>query len=575
MKRLKNKFYKILFPLERSDLYKSLILFLTVLLTTFLELIGISLIIPILTIFTGNDYLEYIKYLPFQDNNSKEEVLILILILFSIIYFIKFLTMGFLAFFQSAFSYSIYYRVACKLFKKYLSQNYIFHLKSNSSELIRNLTSECNLYSFGVVYPLIKLISEIIIFISIISLLFYYNLIASSLSVFFFSISGLLIYKATSFSLKSLGEKRFVHSAGMLKQINQGLGVIKEIIIYKLNNFFSNQFKEHVLLYSKASRMRDIIVEFPRLILEFLVVIIFVVTIYIFLKQGKNISEIFVIIGVFAYASVRLLPSIVKIIKSFQTIKYNFPVMDLIYNELNLPNNHINELPIDQKNDFNFKKLEFKNVGFSYFTLDKKKKIFENLNIEINEGDKIGICGPTGAGKTTLINLLLGLLNPTEGNFLINSEKVENNLSHFQNKIGYVPQQVYLADESLIFNIALDEKNNADIEFIQKIIDTLDLSELINSFPNKLETKVGERGSRISGGQLQRLGIARALYRKPSILILDEATNSLDQDIEQKIIKSVFNNDLVKTIISISHRESSFEYCNKIFQVENNKLKKL
>ena len=174
-----------------------------------------------------------------------------------------------------------------------------------------------------------------------------------------------------------------------------------------------------------------------------------------------------------------------------------------------------------------------------------------------------------------MINLLLGLLKPTKGNFLINAEKVENNLSNFQSSIGYVPQQVYLADESLIFNIALEEKNNADIKLIQKIIDTVNLSELINNLPKKLYTKVGERGSRISGGQLQRIGIARALYRKPSILILDEATNSLDKDIEQKIIKSVFNNDLVSTIISISHRESSFEYCDKIFELDDGKFKEL
>ena len=572
---MKKIFHKILYPLERKDFYKSVILLITVLLTTLLELIGISLIIPILTIFTGNDYLEYIKYFTFLENNSKEEILVAILFIFSLIYFIKFLTMSFLAFFQSAFSYSIYSRVTCELYKKYLSQNYIFHLKSNSSELIRNLTSECNLYSFGLVYPLIKLFSEIIIFISILCLLFYYNLLASSLSLLFFSITGFVIYKSTSFGLKSLGEKRLLHSAGMLKQINQGLGVIKEIIIYKLNNFFSDQFKEHVLLYSKASRTRDIIVEFPRLILEFLVVLIFFTAIYIFLKQGKNISEIFVIIGVFAFASVRLMPSIVKIIKAFQSIKYNFPVIDLIYKELNLPSNQSKKFQVEGNNDFNFKKLKFKDVSFSYYILDKEKKIFDNLNLEINKGDKIGIKGPTGAGKTTLINLLLGLLKPTKGNFLINAEKVENNLSNFQSSIGYVPQQVYLADESLIFNIALEEKNNADIKLIQKIIDTLNLSELINNLPKKLYTKVGERGSRISGGQLQRIGIARALYRKPSILILDEATNSLDKDIEQKIIKSVFNNDLVSTIISISHRESSFEYCDKLFELDDGKFKEL
>lgn len=305
------------------------------------------------------------------------------------------------------------------------------------------------------------------------------------------------------------------------------------------------------------------------------IVLIFFFAIYFFLKQGNDISKIFIIIGVFAFASVRLLPSIVKIIKAFQSIKYNLPVVNLIYNELNLPDHFLTKSIVCKKNNFDFKNIKFKDINFSFFNQKKEKKILENLNFDLNKGDKIGIIGPTGTGKTTFVNLLLGLLTPTKGKIFINSELVDNNLSFLQSKVGYVPQQVYLADESLLFNISLEEQNMADIKLVNTIVKTLDLEGFINSFPNKLYTKVGERGSRISGGQLQRIGIARALYRKPSILVLDKSTNSLDKKVEQNIIENVFNNEIVNTIICISHRESSFKYCNKIFKLEDKKLKEI
>lgn len=560
---------KILFPLNKKDYLKIIVILILVLITTSLEILGISLIIPILSIFVGEDYLEYTKYLFFIKSNDKKELLTLVLILFSFIYFLKFIIMVILAYTQSTFSYSIYTRLSKRIFRKYIYENYLFHLKSNSSELLRNITSECNLFSFGIIYPFIKLVSESIILIAISTLLFLYSPTSSFLVITFFMISSILIFKITSMNLKEMGASRQFHSSRMIKQVNQALGSIKEIIIYKLHNFFLKKYDYHNFLYARSGKIKDILTELPRLILELITVLSFLCLIALLLNQGKSISEVFVIIGVFTFASVRLLPTVVKIVKSIQTIKYNSSVMNLIFDEIkDIPNDEINS-QIEKNIDFQFKNLILKNVSYSYSSSNENKDyVLKNIDLDLAKGDKIGIKGKTGSGKTTLINLITGLIKNYEGEILLNDNDFNINLSNWQNKIGYVPQSVYLADESALFNITLTDKKNVDFHKVQNILKIVGLYDFFNTLPKKLETRVGERGSQLSGGQCQRLGIARALYRDPSIIILDEATSALDQSTENSILKSLFVNNKDKTILTISHRNEALKFCNKIIEVK-------
>lgn len=560
---------KILFPLNKKDYLKIIVILILVLITTSLEILGISLIIPILSIFVGEDYLEYTKYLFFIKSNDKKELLTLVLILFSFIYFLKFIIMVILAYTQSTFSYSIYTRLSKRIFRKYIYENYLFHLKSNSSELLRNITSECNLFSFGIIYPFIKLVSESIILIAISTLLFLYSPTSSFLVITFFMISSILIFKITSMNLKEMGASRQFHSSRMIKQVNQALGSIKEIIIYKLHNFFLKKYDYHNFLYARSGKIKDILTELPRLILELITVLSFLCLIALLLNQGKSISEVFVIIGVFTFASVRLLPTVVKIVKSIQTIKYNSSVMNLIFDEIkDIPNDEINS-QIEKNIDFQFKNLILKNVSYSYSSSNENKDyVLKNIDLDLVKGDKIGIKGKTGSGKTTLINLITGLIKNYEGEILLNDNDFNINLFNWQNKIGYVPQSVYLADESALFNITLTDKKNVDFHKVQNILKIVGLYDFFNTLPKKLETRVGERGSQLSGGQCQRLGIARALYRDPSIIILDEATSALDQSTENSILKSLFVNNKDKTILTISHRNEALKFCNKIIEVK-------
>ncbi len=566
---------KIIYPLDKKDYNRILFLFILILISAILELISISLLIPILTIFVSDDYLSFSKYLFFFDFENKIQVLSFSLILFLIIYFIKLLIMTAVLYFQTRFSYSLYTKISQNTFKKYLNENYLFHLSTNSSNLLRNVTSESNLYSFGLVLPVIKLISDLIIFISISCLLLIYSLTTSIIAIIFLSISSYIIYKITSFNMEHAGSMRQTHSAKMIKEVNQGLGNIKEIILYKLQSFFLKKFMFHNEAYAKSGRIKDIIIDLPRIILEFIIILIFISSIFFLIYEGNKVSEIVIILGVFAFASFRLLPTIVKIIKSFNTIKYNLPVFKLIYSELKDTDKKKIPAENDIDQSFQFKNLNIKNLNYSYKSKDEKKIILSNINFNINNGDKIGIKGETGSGKTTLINLIIGLLNDHEGEIKLNENNLNYNLLSYQNKIGYVPQSVYLADETILFNITLDDEKNLDEKKLSKILSLVKLNDFVEKLPNRLNTVIGERGAKLSGGQCQRIGIARALYRDPSVIVFDEATSSLDEQTENKILDNLFNNNLDKTIIIISHRNNSFKYCKKIFEVKNKNLKQL
>ena len=574
IKTIKDIFY----PLDKQDFQKLFFLFFLILFCAILELISISLLIPILTIFVGEDYLRFSKYLFFFDFDNKIQNLFFTLILFLLIYFLKLLVLTALTYFQSTFAFSLYTKISQYIFKKYLYEDYSFHLKANSSSLLRNVTSESSMYSFGLVLPSVKLISDLIIFISISCLLIIYSLTTSLIAIIFLSVSSYIIFKLTSFNLKKIGLSRQFHSAKMIKQVNQGLGGIKEIILYNLQNIFLERFSIHNEEYAKSGKIRNILIDLPRIILEFVIVLIFISAIFFLVQEGVKISEIIVILGVFAFASFRLLPTIVKTIKSFQTIKFNLPVLDLVYRELKEANKKKIDIENNQKiKNFHFKNLNLKDLNYFYKKINSKKDILSNINLDIHRGAKIGIKGETGSGKTTFINLLIGLLKDYQGKIKLNEIdlSLNYNLINLQNKIGYVPQTIYLADESILFNIILDKEKNVDQNKLSRILSMVELYDFVNSLPEKINTVIGERGGKLSGGQCQRIGIARALYRNPSIIIFDEATSALDENTENKIFSKLFQDSEDKTIMIISHRNNSFKYCDTIYEIKNKSLNRL
>jgi ABC-type bacteriocin/lantibiotic exporter with double-glycine peptidase domain len=522
-----------------------------------------------LNIFAGNEFQKYIEYFDFFENMNKENLLNIFLFLLVFIYFLKFFIVRSLIYTQNEFSHRLFTDISKKFFKNYLFKNFTFHLSKNSSELIRNIQTEANLFSFGVVFSLVRLFSEIIIFIAICSALITYEWQASIVTIVVMSSSGYIFLKMTNDRLKKWGNKRQFHSTFTLKQLQQGFASIREIILNNLENIFLDKYHYHNLENAKAGKNKDTITQLPRLILELIGVTTFLILIMFLLNMGKNISEIFIIIGVFFFAATRLLPSISKMVQSVQSIKFNNAVIDLVYNELidfnNNKNNRKEEKLYDES--FIFNNINLEEVNFSYST--NKKIILNNVNIEIKKNDKIGIIGKTGSGKSTLLNLLTGLLECQQGKVRINSKELNENLSSWQRMIGYVPQNVSILDESILFNISLEsEPDKINIEKINETLRTVDLYDHIYSLPKNLYELAGENGKNLSGGQCQRLGIARALYKSTNVIVLDEATSALDEITETKILGKLFDNEDF-TIITISHRKNSIKNCNKIYEIKD------
>ncbi len=570
---MKNYISKVLYilPGGQSGIFFT-ILVLT-LLNTLFELIGIGLIIPFLSLFFEDTNSQFLDQLTFLNNMSNEDKIIFILFLLLIVFALKNI---FLLFFHKKkinFSQNLAALMSKKLYSKYIKKNYIYFTNKNSSELIRNITGEANLFSLGIVFSLINLMSDIIIFTSIIFFLFIYNFLASIIATTIILTFGFLIILFQQKKLKSWGHMRMFHSNAIIKLIQESFGNIKEIILSNNFDYLINKFSFHTMENAKAGKKKDFYFIVPRPILEVIVVFMMIILVYVFLKNNQSTSEVFVIIGVFSFASIKLIPSTTNIMRSVQGLKYNSPSLDILYNELKNSDedNQIFKNENFSSNNFEFKKIEIKDMSFCY--PDKKDEVLKAVNLEIFKGDKIGFLGETGSGKTTLVNLIAGLVVPSSGEILINNESMNNKIKVWQDNIGYVSQSVYLADQSLAFNITFkNPEEKVDEKRIEYLINILKLSDFIKSQSDGLETTVGEKGIKLSGGQLQRIGIARALYSKPNILILDEATNALDSETQRFVIKNIYSEMEKKTIISISHDINSLKECSKIFKLVDNKL---
>ena len=558
---------KISYPLDRRDILKlSTLLFLTILSASF-DFLGIALIIPLLTLLSGIVYTN--TFVQNFVNFEHDKIIVIILVVMFIVFFSKFIIQSLLVFYRNNFSQKLFVRVSDNILKNYLYMNFSFHVKNNSSNLIRNVGSEANLFCNNIIKSILKLFSDLLVFISLATLLIIYNpkVALISLSVLFFF--GMLFFYLTNKKIKEWGKIRQQFAGEVIKDMQQSFFGIREIIIFGAQKFFLSNYNKNNIKFSKATRNRDTLNQLPKGILEFIGVSTFIILIFYLLKIQKDISEIIVIIGVFAAAITKLLPSVTSIISNVQLFKFNAPVIDVIYSELNLKSdNYI--LSNDNEIFFN-SKIRLKNLSFKYPTTNSFA--LNNLNFEIQKRDKISITGETGSGKTTLINLLTGLIQPTSGNVVIDEDSLnKNNVRSWMKKISYVPQNIYLSDESILENITFGENKKIDTKKIDRILKIVDLYDFVNSLPDKYNTNVGEKGAKISGGQSQRLGLARALYRDFDLIILDEATNSLDSETENKILDKFYDYCKEKTVISITHNKENIKHSNKLINIQNGKI---
>ena len=541
-------------------------LFFLILIAAVLEVLGLSLIIPLIDAVLNKDH----KFIAFiSDRFNFDNIEIILLLIFILFYFLKTLFLIFLSYRKSFLAANIQKFISKNLYEGYIQQDYQDHQDSKSSEQIRNIVQEATLFS-QVVGAYLLLATECFVLLAIITFLIFYNLKATVIIFITTSIVAYVIFYVPNKRLKFWGKKRQYHDNKKIKFIQDAFGSFKDIKIRSLENFFISNFFSHNSKSANFIAKMVFVGQIPRLFLEFFGVLCICGFTVLLLFLNKDYSEILPLIIIFTIAGIRLLPSFTKLIAGLQKIKFSSVVVKLIHHELVICKNNKKKEKKDTKIIFN-DILEVSNLSFKYN--DGHTEILKNINFKIKFGEVVGIIGLSGAGKSTLVNLITGLNIPSKGNIIVDKKNININLHSWYQNIGYIPQNIYLSDDTIKNNIAYgiepSEINEASIEYA---IEKSNLKFFIESLDKGIDTAVGELGNKISGGQKQRIGIARALYNRPKLLILDEATNSLDQETENKILEELKILKGKITILFITHRLSTLSYCNKIFRIKNNHL---
>lgn len=546
-----------------------------IIISTFLEVLGIGLIPilisyiidPLLVLDKIPDFLKKYEFFIYF-NNSHSNLVLYGSILIFIIFFAKNLLGLFALYLEAFLSAQIRIKNSKKLLNYYLYLPYLFHSKKNSSNLIRNMLVGIN-NSAEFVISFIRLFKEIIFLTIIFSLLIYVDIKVTIFSGVILIVS--LIFYIQNIKKKAVerGKQANQYATLQIKLLRQSLGSIKETKVYGVSKKFLNLFNKNNERMQKNSIFYKLMQGIPKFLLEQVsILIILSVTIYLFVVENQK-SEIIAILSLFTIASIRMIPVFNAISITIGSYRYRKASFDIIYNEFK----SIEKLSYENKSKskIQFKKyLKLENITFAYL---RKKKILRNINLIIKKNSMVSIIGKSGTGKTTLINIILGLITPQKGTIYFDNKTVKLNNYNWQKKIGYVAQDVFIMDESIKNNILFGRKLNYSKRKINNLIKSLDLDDLIKNLDNGINTKVGDKGSRISGGEKQRIGIARALLSDPELLILDEATASLDAETEEKIIKNIKRNYKKTTIINVSHRQIPIKYSDKIIRLDNSKTK--
>jgi ABC-type multidrug transport system fused ATPase/permease subunit len=542
------------------------------------EILGLGIVIPILGLMLTPDIsVDYPQLKPLLEllNNPTQKELILggIITLISV-YVIKSIFIIYLTKVQSKFGSRLCANLSRELFNGYIKQPYVFHLANNSSRLIKNIQVE-TIQFLDLVRAVMILMVELTIIVGVTSLLIYSEPVGALIIISFFVISTTLFQQSSKKKLISWGTKRQFYELNMMKNLVEGLNGIKDVKVLNKEKYFIDHYVKNNFEYHELNMKYHSVKQYPRVFLEILSVVGLMGLVFLMILQGRSPTVIMPIIGVFAASAFRLMPSFNKIIVSVQTFRFSQPIIDVLFEELQ------NIRGQEQQGGNEFNKIEFQNT-ISIENLDfqypsASEKTLSDFNLLIQKGQSIGILGPSGSGKSTFVNLFLGLLHPKNGSVKVDGINIANDLRGWRNIIGYVPQSIYLIDDTIISNIAFGvTPKEVDLDRINEVIKLAQLTLFIEQLPEGLNTNVGERGVKISGGQLQRIGIARALYSNPSILVLDESTSALDNFTEKEIMRSV---ELLLsksiTVIIIAHRLTTLERCDIVYRLEKHKKLKI
>lgn len=570
---------KINYVLDKSQKVRLIILMLIILGGSFLETLGVSAILPLVSVISNPEILDdpstkyYLVKNIFNIPNTQTFILFMAIALIAV-YIVKNVYLIMQYNLQYRYTLNNQRRVSFRLMQCYMSQDYIYHVSHNVAEMQRNCSTDVNGF-FLVVLNLIQLFTETMTCLFLVIFLLMQD-VETTLAVVFlmviFMIFVLLIYRK---KMTKLGEYTRQLNAEQGKWFLQAFGGIKEIKVQNKENFFLDHYDESYKKSIKAQRIQATMSILPRPLMETVVICGLLTFIAVRIYLGAPMQNFIPIMSVFAVAAVRMLPSFNRISGYVGMIMFNKPSLEAVYEDLHKIEGLRQEV-VKDNNDKTEIKLEegirLKDVKFAYPS-KPDKVIINGVDVDIPKNKSVAFIGPSGAGKTTLADVILGVLKPQSGHIYADGIDVYEHLHAWHKAVGYIPQSIYIIDDTIRNNVAFGEDpENIDDERIWRALEEAQLADFVKEQPEGLDSNIGSNGVKISGGQRQRIGIARALYRNPKLLILDEATSALDNETEAAVMESIESLAGKKTMIIIAHRLSTIRNCDFIYEVKDGKV---
>lgn len=548
--------------------------FLLILLGSFMELLGVSVFLPFIQVLMEPERVQsevslrhVYEMFHFQ---STDQFLIALGGMICIVYILK---NSYLTIMQNAmlkFSYTTRMQLATKLLSTYMAEPYTFHLNRNISELQRSLQ-----YDTGQFMQLINASLQVLAEIAVVMCLGVYLFYTSpTISIV---ILGLIVVCVGFFTLLSrkysrrIGKQNEAYNAQLYQWINQSLGGIKEVKVLNRESFFVDSYKDVYKKLIKGAKNNEMLATIPKYILETVCIVGMIIAVIVKLLWGRRDLTAFVVqMSAFAVASFRLLPSVGKINAYVNSIMYCRPALDLIYDDLKAIEDYVPEEQEEVKDKVETwhlkEKIELRNISYTYDDADKE--VLSNVELTIHKGETIALIGSSGAGKTTLADVFLGLLIPQKGHILVDGKNIYDHMDFWHHMLGYIPQSIYLSDDTIRNNVAFGIRDeDIDDAAVEEALKKAQLYDFVQTLDKGMNTFVGDRGVRLSGGQRQRIGIARALYYDPEILVLDEATSALDNETETAVMDAIESLKGLKTMVIIAHRLTTIRNADQIYEV--------
>ena len=564
---------KLRYVFDRKDKMKLVGLAILMIIGSVLELLAVAVFNPFIEVLMQTSSIEDDSFLKLFfahiHLNGIEQYLVVLSALIAVIYLVKNIYLSFLQNVILSFSYTTRMNLATRLLTTYMNEPYTFHLSKNIAEMQRCLQSDTSQF-MSLINSCLQLTVEMVTCLALAAYLFHTShSITVVIGVLLLLCIGLFFMISKKVSSR-LGRQNENYNAKLFQWINQSLGGIKELKILQREEYFIDSYKTNYKKLIWGARVNELIAALPKYIVETVAMVGLVFAIIIKLLFGHGALETFIPqIAVFAVAAFRLLPSVGRVNAYINSIMYNKASLDMIYDDLKeIDSEPVQEIEWQEKKEkwIFTKGVTVEHVSYHY--PDSDVEVLHDISLEIPKGKTVALIGPSGAGKTTLADIILGLLPPISGVIRMDQHNVYENLRSWREKLGYIPQSIYLSDDTIRNNVAFGiYEAQIDDNAIWKALEKAQLKEFVQGLENGLDTYVGDRGVRLSGGQRQRIGIARALYHDPEILVLDEATSALDSSTEQAVMESIESLQGLKTMIIIAHRLTTIKNADLVYEV--------